>query len=234
MTFAFIKEHRAGFAVAAMCRVLAVSTSGFYRWVGHPIGKRQQRRRELVEAIRVVHAENREVYGSPRVHRALLASGRRACRNTVAKLMRQQGLHARTHKRFRVRTTDSDHAHPVAPNLLERRFKAGRPNQVWLVDITYIPTGEGFLHLAGVMDLYSRRIIGWSMADHLRTELVRDALNMALAARRPGTGLLHHSSHMTTLRKITPSTGRGQDQGKGNSGLEGTRKDAKGWGKILK
>jgi putative transposase len=193
MSFAFIKQHGAGFPVAAMCRVLAVSKSGFYRWAAHPAGKREARRRELVEAIRAVHTQNREVYGSPRVHRALLSSGRRACRNTVAKLMRQQGLRARTHERFRVKTTDSEHAHPVAPNLLDRRFQADRPNEVWLVDITFIPTDEGFLHLAGVMDLFSRRIIGWSMADHMRAELVRDALNMALAARRPGTGLLHHS-----------------------------------------
>lgn len=192
MKFDFVKANRE-FPVAATCRVLGVSTSGYYRWRKEPIGKRQRRRQELAEAIERVHTANRGVYGSPRVHQALLQEGRQVCRNTVAKVMKGRGIKARTHRRFRVRTTDSRHAHPIASNVLDRKFKAERPNQVWLTDITYVPTDEGFLYLAGVMDLYSRRIIGWSMADHLRAELVCEALNMALAARRPGVGLLHHS-----------------------------------------
>lgn len=193
MKFVFIKEHRSEFPVVDMCRVLEVSRSGFYRWAGEPVGKRECRRVELGDAIVRVHAANRGVYGSPRVHAALVQEGRRVCRNTVAKVMKQRGIKARTHRRFKVRTTDSNHDHPIAPNLLERRFAADGLNRAWLTDITYIPTDEGWLYLAGVMDLCSRKIIGWSMAEHMRADLVCDALNMALAARRPGADLLHHS-----------------------------------------
>ena len=193
MKFIFIKDHRVEFPVKAMCRVLEVSTSGFYRWAKEPVGKRERRRLELGEAVQRVHASNRGVYGSPRVHAALIQEGRAVCRNTVAKVMRQRGIRARTHRRFKVRTTDSNHDHPIAPNVLNRNFTADKLNQVWLTDITSIPTDEGWLYLAGVMDLCSRRIIGWSMAEHMRADLVCDALNMALAARRPGADLLHHS-----------------------------------------
>ena len=193
MKFAFIKQNQGEFPVLDMCRVLEVSRSGFYRWRGEPIGKRRRRREELGEAIAQVHAANRGVYGSPRVHRALLQEGRQVCRNTVAKVMKSCGIRARTHRRFRVRTTDSNHGHPIAPNVLDRKFVADKPDQVWLTDITYIPTDEGFLYLAGVMDLCTRRIVGWSMAEHLRAELTCDALRMALQARCPGAGLVHHS-----------------------------------------
>lgn len=193
MKFAFIKEHQQQFPVVDMCRVLDVSTSGFYRWLSEPVGKRQRRREELGVEIARVHRENRGVYGSPRVSGALRLEGRSVCRNTVAKVMKSLGIQARTHRRFRVRTTDSRHDHPIAPNVLDRNFSAERLNQVWLTDITYIPTDEGYLYLAGVLDMCSRRIVGWSMAEHMRTELVRDALNMALQARCPGAGLLHHS-----------------------------------------
>lgn len=194
MIFAFINEHRGELPVAELCRLLGVSTSGFYAWLGRPASARERRREQLGEKVQHAFEEGRQVYGSPRVHRALLASGERVSRNTVAKVMRQQGMKAKTHRRFRVRTTDSAHGHPVAANTLDRRFgSAERPDTVWLVDITYIPTGEGFVYLAGVMDLCTRKIVGWSMAGHLRGELVCDALNMALAARRPGAGLLHHS-----------------------------------------
>lgn len=193
MRFAFIRDHRVEFPVVAMCRVLDVSRSGFYRWLQEPIGKVQRRREELGEAIARVHRDHRGVYGSPRLCAALRQAGRRVCRNTVAMVMKVLGIKARTHRRFRVRTTDSNHDHPIAPNVLERRFTAAKPNQVWLVDITYIPTDEGWLYLAGVMDLCSRRIVGWSMADHLRAELACEALEMALRARRPGADLLHHS-----------------------------------------
>jgi transposase InsO family protein len=191
--FAFIRGHERAYAVRDLCRVLTVSRSGYYRWRRDPVGRRASRRAELAEAIRGVHEQSRRVYGSPRVHRALLAAGRRVSCNTVARVMKALGIRARTHRRFRVRTTDSRHAHPVAANVLDRRFHAERPDQVWLTDVTYIPTDEGFVYLAGVMDLFSRRIVGWSMAEHLRTELVIGALNMALRARRPRAGLLHHS-----------------------------------------
>lgn len=193
MKFSFIKDHQAQFPVLDMCRVLEVSKSGFYRWAKAPVGKRQRRREELGEAIARVHAANRGVYGSPRVRAALVEEGREVCRNTVAKVMKQRGIKARTHRRFRVRTTDSRHDHPIAANLLNREFAAGKLNTRWTTDITYIHTDEGFLYLAGVMDLCSRKIVGWAMAEHMRAELVRDALNMALDARRPGADLLHHS-----------------------------------------
>jgi transposase InsO family protein len=191
--FAFIKDHRGTLPVQDLCRLLEVSPSGFYAWMARSPSPAARRREGLAAKVRAVHEENRRVYGSPRVHKALLAQGESVCRNTVAKLMRAQGIRARTHKRFRVRTTDSGHGLPIAPNVLDREFAAPRPDMVWLTDITYIPTGEGFLYLAGVMDMCSRKIVGWSMADHMGAGLVRDALNAALAARRPGAGLLHHS-----------------------------------------
>lgn len=193
MKFTFIKAHKTEFPVVDMCRVLAVSTSGFYRWSKSPVGKRERCRQELGDAIARVHESNRGVYGSPRVHAVLIEEGRDVCRNTVAKVMRQRGIQARTHRRFKVRTTDSNHDHPIAANVLDREFKTDKINTRWTTDITYIPTGEGVLYLAGVMDLCSRKIIGWSMAEHMRAELVCDALNMALDARRPGADLLHHS-----------------------------------------
>jgi putative transposase len=198
VTFAFIRDHQDAFPVQFMCETLGVSSSGYYAWRDRPASKRAARRTELAEKIQDVHQANRCVYGSPRVHRALLARGEKVCRNTVAKVMRTHGIRARTHRRFKARTTDADHPHPIAPNTLNRNFACSRLNQVWLTDITYIHTGEGFLYLAGVMDLCSRRIIGWSMADHLRAELVGDALKMALATRGFKDGaalpdLLHHS-----------------------------------------
>lgn len=193
MKFAFIKQHRERFPVRDQCRVLGVSASGFYRWLDEPVGKRQRARAELGERIAKVHADSRGVYGSPRVCATLRQEGHRVCRNTVAKAMRSLGIQARTHRRFRVSTTDSAHTHAPAPNVLDRGFRVAQLNRVWLTDITYIPTGQGWLYLAGVMDLCSRRIIGWSMAEHMRAELVLDALHMALAAREPAAGLVHHS-----------------------------------------
>jgi len=195
VTFAFIRDHQTEFPVRVLCETLEISSSGYYAWLARPVSARARRRSELAEKIRAVHEENRRVYGSPRVHRTLVDGGERVCRNTVAKVMKAHGIRAKTRKRFRVRTTESNHPHPIAPNRLDRRFVAAKINQVWLTDITYIPTGEGFLYLAGVMDLCSRRIIGWSMTNHLRVELVETALRMAVAARGPKLprGLLHHS-----------------------------------------
>lgn len=198
MTFAFIRDHRDQFPVQEMCRTLGVSCSGYFAWRGRPLSARDRRREDLAGKVRAVHEEHRSVYGSPRVHRVLLARGERVCRNTVAAVMRDCGLFAPQRRRFRARTTDSGHAHPVAPNVLDRRFRVWQIDRVWLTDITYIPTDEGFLYLASVMDLCSRRVLGWSMADHLRVELVSEALRMALARRgltpaTPPPALLHHS-----------------------------------------
>jgi transposase InsO family protein len=192
--FAFIQEHLAGeFPLELICEVLDVSRSGYYAWLRRPPSPRAQRSRELSAKIRAAHVENRSVYGSPRLCEALRAEGEVVCENTIAKLMRQGGIRAKTKKKFVPHTTDSTHDRPVAPNLLERRFEAQRPGQKWAADITFVPTEEGWLYLAGVLDLCSRKLVGWSMADHMETELVADALRMALARRRPEAGLLHHS-----------------------------------------
>jgi putative transposase len=191
--FAFVKEHRKQWPVAAICRVLKVSRSGFFAWSRRPPSQRQRRQEELLRKIKQVHQENRELYGSPRVHRALLIDGQSVSRNTVAKLMRREKIRARTKRRFVPRTTDSTHRQPVARNLLDRNFTAERPDRKWVADITYVPTQEGWLYVAAVLDLFSRRIVGWSMADHMQTDLVSDALQMALQQRSPAAGLLHHS-----------------------------------------
>ena len=189
-------EHKGQFTVEQMCSVLEVSRSGYYDWERRreqPPGPRQRRRAELVEKIQEVHEQSRCTYGSPRVYEELKAQGESVCQNTVARVMRDQGIRSVVHRRFRVRTTDSSHAHPIAPNVLDRDFERDLPDEAWCADITYVPTQEGWLYLACVIDLCSRRIVGWSMAEHLRAELCTEALEMAVARRRPGEGLVHHS-----------------------------------------
>lgn len=188
-----IHEHRQEFEIAVMCRMLDVSRQGYYDWVDRPSGTRQRRREVLTDRIRQVHEQSHGTYGSPRIHAELVEQKIDVCVNTVAHWMKRAGIIAKTCRKFRVHTTDANHPHPVAANVLDRRFQASLPNQKWCVDITYVPTGEGFLYLAAVLDLCSRKIVGWQMADHLRTELCTDALAMALQQRRPGAGLLHHS-----------------------------------------
>lgn len=183
MRYAFINEHRTIWPIVTMCRVLAVSRSGFFGWVKRLPSQRQQRRDELAAKIRVVHENSDRIYGSPRVHETLIAQGEKVCQNTVAKVMRQEQIRSRIHKQFTPCTTDSKHNLPVASNLLDRDFTAAEPNQKWVADITYVPTEEGWLYLAGVMDLCSRKIVGWSMADHMQAELVNDALQMAIDRR---------------------------------------------------
>jgi putative transposase len=191
--FAWIKQHREEFEVAVVCDALGVSRSGYYAWQKRPISPRRKRREELTERIRKVHEDSRCTYGSPRVHAELVDRQANVCLNTVARLMKQAGLQSKIRRRFVVHTTDSRHDHSVAGNVLDRQFAALAPNRKWCCDITYIPTGEGFLYLAAVIDLCSRKIVGWSMADHLRSELCLDALSMALTRRKPDQGLLHHS-----------------------------------------
>ncbi len=193
MKFAFIHDHLQAYPVGLCCLVLRVSRSGYYAWCGRPVSWRCRRRDALAVRIRATHQEHRGRYGSPRVHRALRARGEAVSENTVARVMREEGIRGKTKRKFMPRTTDSVHDHPVAPNVLDRHFETTAPNRVWLSDITYIWTDEGWLYLAGVLDLFSRKIVGWSMADHLRAELVGDALEMAVCRRQPGSGLLHHS-----------------------------------------
>jgi putative transposase len=191
--FNWIQEHRDSYEVNLMCQTLQVSRSGYYAWKDRPISPGQQRREELIGQIRQVHQASRRLYGSPRVHAELAERRIAVCLNTVANLMKQAQIRSRIKRRFVVRTTDSNHDHPIAANLLDRQFQAATPGQKWCGDITYVPTGEGFLYLAAVIDLCSRRIVGWSMADHLRAQLCLDALHMAINRRRPKAGLLHHS-----------------------------------------
>lgn len=193
MKFAFIAQHLDEQPLEVACEVLEVSRSGYYAWQNRPVSPQSRRRAELATKIQAIHADNRGVYGSPRIFQALVAQGEPVCENTVAKVMRLQGLRAKVKRKFVPRTTDSAHEQPIAPNLLDRQFQTSTPNRKWAGDITYIPTDEGWLYLAGVIDLCSRRIVGWSMADHMQTELVSDALSMAIARRQPGPGLLHHS-----------------------------------------
>jgi len=175
-----------------MCRVLEVSRSGFYAWLGRPESRRARDDRRLAVKIREIHRRSRRSYGSPRITRALAAQGLHCNHKRVERLMRRQGLCAVHRRRYRV-TTDSKHQHPVARNELGREFSTTSADRVWVADITYIRTGEGWLYLAAVMDLYSRRIVGWSMQPHMREELALSALEMAVASRRPGEDLLHHS-----------------------------------------
>jgi len=190
--FAFIEEHKNLWPVTVLCRVLGVSTPGFYAWRKRPTSTQEQRRDALVVEIKSVHAQVKQRYGSPRIHAELIDRGVACCVNTVAKLMHDNGIQAKTTKKF-INTTDSNHKLPVAENRLDRQFDATQPNCRWVADITYIPTREGWLYVAVVEDLYSRRVVGWSMAEHLESRLVVDALEMAIAARGPEEGLLAHS-----------------------------------------
>jgi putative transposase len=193
MRFRFIEDHRKVFLVRVMCSVLRVSASGYYAWRGRPESARAQANKTLVEDIRRVHAGSRRRYGSPRVHASLRAEGKRVGCNRVARLMHEHGIQAHRRRPFR-KTTDSNHAFPPAPNLLDRQFaSAVAPNQVWLADMTYIATGEGWLYLAAILDLFSRKIVGWSMSETMPQELTLAALHMAITNRQPGQGLLHHS-----------------------------------------
>ena len=193
MRYAFIRDHERQFPVELTCEVLRVARSGYYAWKRRSPGAKAVRRGELVEQVRQVHQESRATYGSPRVHRELQARGVECCENTVAKLMRREGIRSKAMRRFRVRTTDSRHDQPVAENVLDREFYPDHPNQVWTSDITSIPTAKGWLSLAVVLDLFSRKVVGWAAADHMRAELTCDALEMALMHRRPEGELLHHS-----------------------------------------
>jgi putative transposase len=178
-----------------MCRVLEVSKAGYYEWRKHELSQRAQRDGEISEKIVEIHRKSRKTYGSPRVHRALRKAGIMCSRKRAARLMRAAGIKGKQRKRFR-RTTDSKHEHPIAENLLNRRFdpqEIGAPNVAWSGDITYIWTLEGWLYLSVILDLFSRRVIGWSMQYTMEAKLALDALRMALEQRRPGAGVIHHT-----------------------------------------
>lgn len=179
--------------IKAMCEVLEVSRSGYYQWQNAQTSMRALQTEAIKAKIARVHEASRSTYGSPRVTMALRAHGEQIGRNRVARLMKEAGLQGRQARRYRVRTTDSAHHDPIAPNLLAKAPTPTKPDEVWATDITYVETGEGWLYVAGVLDLYSRRLIGWAMGSSLATALPLAALQMALRRRRPGVGLLHHS-----------------------------------------
>lgn len=197
MRFAFIDAKKARFPVSALCRVLQVRRSGFYAWCGREESRRARNDRRLAVEISALFAESRRRYGSPRIYRVLRARGQRVCRHRIARLMREQHLCARARRRY-VATTDSRHHLPLPPNLLCRDFTISVPNRVWAGDVTYLPTREGWLYLAVLLDLCSRRVIGWSTSEKNDDKLTTAALRMALEQRRPDPGLIHHSDRGAT------------------------------------
>lgn len=218
MKYRLIHAEKAHHAVSLLARVLGVSRQGYYAWTRRGLSGRARRDAELTEAIRGYHQRSQGTYGAPRIHADLREAGEQLGRKRVARLMRQAGIRGVT-RRKGTATTVVDRRAFAAPDLVRRAFSAPAPDRVWTADITYVPTWEGFLYLAVVLDVFSRRIIGWAMADHLRTELVTDALAMAIDRRRPGPGVIHHSdkgSQYTSLAfgrrcreaGIQPSTGR--------------------------
>lgn len=192
MKYAFMVEHGKKFRAQAMCRILGVSRSGFYRWRKHPESPRTREDRKLLVHIRAVSQQSRGRYGSPRVYRALQEQGVRCGKHRVERLMRRDGLQARRRRNFRV-TTRSVAGHPVAPNHLDRQFSVARLDTVWAGDITYLWTREGWFYLAALLDLCSRRVVGWACSDRITHDLVLTALDMAVEQRQPSLGLLHHS-----------------------------------------
>ncbi len=192
MKFSFIAAEKAIYPVGVLCDVLGVSRSGYYAWSGRPAPSRAIEDAELRAQIAAVHQRSRSTYGSPRVHAELRGRGTHVGRKRVERLMREDGLRARQKRRFR-RTTDSNHTHPIAPNTLDRQFSAAAPNQAWVTDVTYIATEEGWMYLAAILDLYSRRVVGWATSATNDRALALDALEQAVHTRRPVAGLLHHS-----------------------------------------
>ena len=192
MRYRVIQEPDRRYPIRLMCRALAVSAAGYYAWRGRPESRRVAANRTLLATIRVLHQDSRQTYGSPSIWRALVRQGQRVGEHRVARLMRQDGIRAKTVKKWRA-TTYSSHCVSVAANTLQRQFTVPQPNRVWAGDITYVWTLEGWLYLAVLLDLYSRAVVGWAMGARLTGDLPEQALRMALTTRRPKAGLLHHS-----------------------------------------
>ena len=192
MKFAFIDAEKAQWPVEVQCDLLGVSRSGYYAWKDRPAPPRAADDCELLVEIKAAHKTGRGNYGSPRVHRELRAKGRRVGKKRVARLMRREGIVGRRKKRFR-KTTDSNHSHPIAPNVLERKFDVELPNTAWVTDVTYVWTHEGWLYLAAILDLFSRRVVGWAVSANNDRTLAASALDRAVAEREPTEGLVHHS-----------------------------------------
>jgi len=217
--YSLIDAEKASYPISLLCRILRVSRSGYYGWKGRPPSERDRENAALTQKIREIHSRSRQLYGYPRVHAELRALGVRCSRKRVARLMRKAGLRGCLRVRKKRTTRRDPYAAAPVPDLVKRNFAAAAPNKIWTADITYVGTREGFLYLAFILDVYSRKVVGWSMTNHLRTELVVDALEMALWRRRPGAGLIHHTdrgAQYTALSfgkrleevGITPSMGR--------------------------
>ena len=191
--YAFMKAYRATFPLAAMCRVLGLSPSGYYDWLKRPPSARTRRDVELQGKILLIWGGSRETYGCPRIQAELQAAGERVSRKRVARLMRDLGIQGVTRRRFKTATTKKDAKARPAPDLVNRNFSAGGPDQLWVADITQVSTWAGWLYLAVVLDAWSRRIVGWAMAPHMRAELVEGALAMAISNRKPKGRVVHHS-----------------------------------------
>ena len=192
MKYAFIRSHRTGYRVEVFCRVLGVSRQGYYAWCKRRESPRSREDRRLAARGRIVHAESKSRYGSPRVHATLREEGIRCGEKRVARLMQVEGLRAKAGRKFKA-TTDSHHDRPLAPDLVRREFTAPAPNRVWVGDITYLWTAEGWLYLAVFIDLFSRRVVGWAVSTRITAHLVTLALARAIARRRPGAGLIVHT-----------------------------------------
>jgi len=187
-----VSEYRETYPVRICCRVLEVSPSGYYRWVSAPTSRREQENNSLIREIEKIHDSSRKTYGSPRIHAQLKAIGRSCGRGRIERLMRKFGIRSKLKRRFR-KTTDSGHSERIAPNLIRRQFTVDKPNKTWVSDVTYLWTNEGWLYLAVTLDLFSRKVIGWSMSERLTTELVLGCLNAALDSRQLDGELVHHS-----------------------------------------
>ena len=197
-----MQQEKASHHIATLCRVLGVSSSGYYAWCDRPLSMRARTDQALLDQIQAIHERSRGTYGAPRIHAELRAQGVRCGRKRVARLMREANLMGAQRRRYRGTTRQDRQAVP-APDLVQRDFTASAPNQLWVADITYVATGEGWLYLATVLDAWSRRIVGWAMGDTLRTELVVDALNMAVWNRRPAAGVVHHSDRGAQYTSLT-------------------------------
>jgi putative transposase len=191
--FKFIHEHREEFDLEILLRMLEVSKGGYYEWQRRPESNRSKQRRNLSQKVKTIFENSRNTYGSARIHAVLLEENESCCKPMVASIMREQGLKGKRKGQVKHKTTNSKHAHPIAQNKLERAFDASKPDLKWASDITYLPTTEGWLYLAITLDLFSRKVVGWSMSDSLESKLVLDALEMARNSRTPAAGLLHHS-----------------------------------------
>jgi len=203
MIYTFMTTHEGEFGMQRMCRVFGVGRSGYYAWRSRPTSQRAKANESLLAQIQAEYETSRATYGSPRIHKALRDQGVKCGRKRVARLMRLSGMTGRKRQKRHPRTTQRAAGVVPAPNLLNQDFFASAPNQKWVTDITYIDTAEGWLYLATVLDLFSRKVVGWAMADHMETPLVQEALNMAMLQRQPQAGLLHHSDQGRQYTSLT-------------------------------